>query len=517
MMSLDRKIGEIISASVLNGLEAKLELDNPEDLKVGYPIIVNGERYDFYCLVHDILNKPMEIAERLAGSKAREDILPIKLHESYGGKVFYSKAKLRPIQLIERASGELCEPETIPPYFSQARHAKKEDVERIYQNTKTSVPVGTLRGIPEFWVNIDFEKLVEKPFGIFGRTGVGKSILNKLVCNSILSKDLGTVLIFDMQDEYGTYSKTDHTYGLKYFYPEKVEIFSLDPKNVESKTFIIDPQEIAPSDIIVAFQRDLSPNMIDAIYEINKDKGNRDLISAIRESDPTQYNEQIIHPTVLNALKRRIARFDRFDFIKEVTKGRDAFNQIVSLIKARKSVVLSFGRFGTEPTTYLFVANLLTRRLYDLYTEHNEEYPRLILFLEEAHKFLEKSMAQHTIFDKLARETRKFNLILALIDQRPSGIDEDIRSQLANRLILSLKEHSDISSALVGIPDRAVWENILGTIPPRTVMVIGDAIRVPTVIEVMNYNAVNVKEKIIGSKLTSEELETLAKRSDKFF
>jgi len=37
---------------------------------------------------------------------------------------------------------------------------------------------------------------------------------------------------------------------------------------------------------------------------------------------------------------------------------------------------------------YLFVANILSRRLFDLYTEQNEDFPRLVLFLEEAHKFL---------------------------------------------------------------------------------------------------------------------------------
>jgi hypothetical protein len=168
---------------------------------------------------------------------------------------------------------------------------------------------------------------------------------------------------------------------------------------------------------------------------------------------------------------------------------------------------------------YLFIANIVARRLYRLYTEYNEEYPRLVVFLEEAHKFLDPSLAAYTIFNRLARETRKFKLILALVDQRPARINEEVRSQLANRLILSLKEPADISSALAGIPDRTVWEKIIGTIPARTVVVFGDAIRVPTLIEIMDYNPETVKAQIIrdSSRLSEMELEAIGKKSDKIF
>jgi DNA helicase HerA-like ATPase len=507
-------IGEVVSASVLSGLEVKLALDNPEDLRIGYPAIVEGKKYDFYCMVHDIINEKMDIAERLAGSQLKESVVPVtSMHEGYGGKIFYSKAKLKPIQLIEKGSGKLSEPETIPPYFSEARHAIKNDVEKLYKVTPNSAPIGSLRGVAKFDVNIDFGKLVEKPFGIFGRTGSGKSIFNKILCTSILARNRASVLIFDMHSEYGIYSKTDNTEGLKFYFPEKVEIFSLDPENKEGKPFIISPREIRPADIIVAFQ-DLSGGMVDALFAVNRHRGDLDLITAIQNADPEDFREAELHPASLSALQRRITRIDRFKFIRETEK--EAFNIIQSLVKAGKSIVLDFGRYGTNQMAYLFVANVFARRFFDLYTEHNEEFPRLVIFLEEAHKFLEPGIASFTIFDRLARETRKFNLILALIDQRPSRIDDEVRSQLANRLVLSLKEPSDVSSALAGVPDRSTWENIVGTIPPRTVVVFGDAIRVPTVIDVMHYDAENVKKGIIGlsKDLDSTDLERIAEKAD---
>ena len=62
------KIGEIVAASVIDGLVAKLQLGNPEELKIAFPVIVEGARYDFYCLVEDVVNEESDIADQLAGS-----------------------------------------------------------------------------------------------------------------------------------------------------------------------------------------------------------------------------------------------------------------------------------------------------------------------------------------------------------------------------------------------------------------------------------------------------------------
>src|SRR5438445_13787298 len=98
-------------------------------------------------------------------------------------------------------------------------------------------------------------------------------------------------------------------------------------------------------------------------------------------------------------------------------EGRDAFQHIRAAIREGKSVVLDFGDYGTDQMVYLFVANILSRRLFELYTERNEDLPRLVLFLEEAHKFLSTEIAPYAqTFILLAREARKLTLRLALID-----------------------------------------------------------------------------------------------------
>jgi len=493
------KIGSVVSASVLKGIDAKLELENPEELKVGCPVIVEGKKYDFYCIIKDVYNPPANIVERIAGSGIH-DTVPLSGHNP---NTVFSKASLKAIQLIDK-NGKLFEPETIPSYLSTVRTAKKEDVNKIYTITEQSMSIGTLKGVPEFEVSIDYEKLTEKPFAIFGRTGMGKSILCKIVCNSILAKSSASVFIFDMHSEYGVFSKSDNTPGLKFFFPEKVEMFTLDPSNREAKPFIIDSKNIRPEDIIVAFQ-DLSSSMVDTLYIIDKERKNN-LISEIKNATMEKY--PTAHPSALQALQRRIMRLDRFGFVME---GNDTFNQLITLIKNGESIVLDFGKYGRDAMAYLFLANIIARRLYREYSEN--DYPRLVLFLEEAHKFLAPEIAGYTIFDRLARETRKFNLILALIDQRPSRIDEEVRSQLANRLILSMKEPTDVESALAGVPDKSVWKDIVATVPARTLLLLGDAIRVPTVIDIMDY----AQMKKCLNRFNKDDIDEIAKSSDKLF
>jgi hypothetical protein len=111
---------------------------------------------------------------------------------------------------------------------------------------------------------------------------------------------------------------------------------------------------------------------------------------------------------------------------------------------------------------------------------------------------------------------RKFNLIVSIIDQRPSKIDDEVMSQLGNRMILSLKDPKDLSAALSGIPKAKIWTNIAQSIPLRTALIVGDAVRVPTVIDVLDYANIDTLLKSKESRrMTSEEIKRVALDAEK--
>src|SRR5690606_9131946 len=121
-------------------------------------------------------------------------------------------------------------------------------------------------------------------------------------------------------------------------------------------------------------------------------------------------------------------------------------------------------QFGRQSALrdYMLVANILTRRIHDRYTERaggvtngkSEAPPPLVVVLEEAHKFLNPAAARQSIFGTIAREMRKFGVSLLVIDQRPSGVDSEILSQLGTRITGLLTDPADIDAVLSGTGDR---------------------------------------------------------------
>jgi DNA helicase HerA-like ATPase len=139
-------------------------------------------------------------------------------------------------------------------------------------------------------------------------------------------------------------------------------------------------------------------------------------------------------------------------------------------------VVLEFGRYR-RPLVYMLVANILTRRIYDLWVKKTEQYlltkhasdepRRLMLVIEEAHKFLNPKVAKSTSFGTIAREMRKYYVTLLVVDQRPSGIDPEVASQLGTRLTALLTEENDIRSVFTGVSGSEHLRSVLASLDTK--------------------------------------------------
>ncbi|GAG46156.1 unnamed protein product, partial [marine sediment metagenome] len=110
---------------------------------------------------------------------------------------------------------------------------------------------------------------------------------------------------------------------------------------------------------------------------------------------------------------------------------------------------------------HMLAANVVTWPVRHLYQGKVERYeqtqapadqPRtLVLALEEAHKFLSPPVSRQTIFGTIARELRKYHVTLMVVDQRPSGLDPEVMSQLGTRVTGKLTEERDIDAVLTGV------------------------------------------------------------------
>jgi hypothetical protein len=107
---------------------------------------------------------------------------------------------------------------------------------------------------------------------------------------------------------------------------------------------------------------------------------------------------------------------------------------------------------------------------------------------------------------------RKFQLTLAFVDQRPSQIDEEVMSQVANRFIMHLTDKRDMDTTVGTLTDPQQYRNIISGLLKRECLVYGDAIAVPTIINIKDYhNEQAIKQSLKIEKTQAEIKEELAK------
>ncbi len=501
-------------------------LHRPDDLRVGQPLVIETDKFLYYSLIFRLYHAGSDLAQKFANTPFTGLIPPTQI-EGVRGSEFYGLADLSCLRILPNKSQNELEYQevmrgfdTIPPIFSKGRDVTLDEFNLIYRESEFSDAFGTLRGF-EYEVPLDFKLLVEKPYGLFGRTGIGKSILNKILCLFILKHQVSQLLLFDMQGEYGMVSRADGTKGLAWYFLERIQIYRLSEVNKEEKMvdgaeqFFIYKDNINSGDIIASAQT-LNEPSINTLIQIENlmrkgDIAFDNLLDAIKNIDPKPYD---INKLTLNALRNRTIRFERYEFLRNrgESKREDSLEHMFTKLQEDKSIVVDFGKYGINTHLYLFIANMITRRLYNMYSQKEDEsdLPPLVVVVEEAHKFLKPGVIHHTIFDRIARETRKFQLTLAFVDQRPSQIDEEVYSQIANTFVMHMIDDKDIKRVVQTLPDSKKWRSVISGLQKKQCFVRGDAVAVPSIIEVLDYkDEGNLRNKLGIGKTLSETLKKI--------
>ena len=110
------------------------------------------------------------------------------------------------------------------------------------------------------------------------------------------------------------------------------------------------------------------------------------------------------------------------------------------------------------------------------------------LILEEAHRYVQQDsdtkILGYNIFDRIAKEGRKYGVILGLISQRPSEMSETVLSQCSNFLIFKMQHPKDVSFIKQMVPfiTDEIVEKMKG-LQPGTCVVFGSAFKLPTIVK----------------------------------
>jgi DNA helicase HerA-like ATPase len=514
MMSLETsttspRLGVVVGGSLSKGLVVKLDREQPiEELAVGRYIVVHGTNKRFFCMVTDIsLNSTNPGIQ----SDPPEVYTDPFLRAIYSGTAAYGTIHVQPMLSIDEEDANKPKPvKTIPSHFMPVYNATEEDVNHVFgMEDDTHFNVGTPLEQEGTHINLDLRRLVERSVGVFGKSGTGKSFLTRLILAGVIARNQAVNLIFDMHNDYGwevTDERSRKVKGLYQLFPGKISICTLDAESSRRRNAKFDFEvklgfdEIEPEDI--AMLRDtmsLSDAMIDAAYALRKYWGDqwvrRLIYASVDDIDQVEANTPTRAGTLM-ALQRRVQRFERWDFLVEESTG-DSVKQILNQLEQGRSVVLEFGRYGNSLEAYILVANYLTRRIHEQYVERVEkalgdpkyEPPQLLITIEEAHKFLDPIIARQTIFGTIAREMRKYKVTLLIVDQRPSGIDEEVMSQIGTRVTALLDNERDISAVLTGISGAGGLREVLARLDTKQqAIIMGHAVPMPVVVKTRNYD-----------------------------
>src|SRR5579871_962119 len=510
-------LGVIVRGSLAEGLEMRLaEGKSVEDLRAGKFVVVQGERNAFFALLSDVqlsATHPHALLHPPQGALARAVLT---------GATTFGTVKLRPMLMTPHGADpedeeSLLPVKTIPAHFSPVFEATREDVGRVFGDERRSAKffnVGTPLDM-DTPVCLNLDRWVERSNAIFGKSGTGKTFLTRLCLCGVIKAEKAVNLIFDMHSEYGWQGTTEEAgrssvRGLKQYFRNRVQIFTLDPESTRRRQVRPDfevkiPYSQVTVDDILLLQRELNLNAtaVETCYLLVQKFGEKRWLEEFLAMDSEDTGEFVdasnAHSGALSALQRklRVLVTDCEAFLMPRVPGDDdAVLHILDTLESGRNVVLEFGQYD-RTVQYMLVANILTRRLHTIYRERTEkamgsngQKPRpLMITIEEAHKFLASHLADQTIFGTIAREMRKYSVTLLIVDQRPSGIDDEVLSQVGTKICCLLDDEKDREAVLAGVSGANSLRTILAGLETRQqALIFGHAVPMPVVVRTRQYD-----------------------------
>ena len=512
------RLGLVVDGTFNVGLTVRLDPQTTtEHLRIGDFVVIEGQRNRYFSLISDIHLRATD--PRLLADPPR-DASPF-VAEALAGTSTYATVEVRPMLMLEKSDeGDpqaLLEQQTgpqpvktIPMHFAELRQATEVDFAAVFGkegglNFAMGTPV--TMDIP---ICLKLARFVERSNGIFGQSGTGKSFLARLVLCGVIKSKAAVNLIFDMHDEYSFDKQTEDkrwVKGLRQLFGSQVLVYSLDEevgrqtgRNVDV-TLKIGLNQIEEADIVLLSEELNLRQTAEATIGLLRDAFHSQWLLRLLDMTPEELEgfcqQHGAHPASTASLQRNLKRLQRQGYVvKEAPFS--ALDDMVEALDRGKHVILQFGRHNSV-LDYVLVSNLVTRRVRQRYEEKMRHYeetkamedePRpLMITIEEAHKFLNPSVARHTTFGTIAREMRKYNVTLLVVDQRPSSIDPEVMSQLGTRISGKLTDERDIEAVLTGVSNRSALRGALESLDTRQqILVMGHALPMPIMMRTRQYD-----------------------------
>jgi hypothetical protein len=157
----------------------------------------------------------------------------------------------------------------------------------------------------------------------------------------------------------------------------------------------------------------------------------------------------------------------------------------------KRSQIIIVDMNAVEDEVVELVASVLARMTFRLLrqAEPRNRFP-VHLLLEEAHRYIAETPSRYAIdasriYERIAKEGRKYGLFLLIASQRPSELSKTVLSQCSNFVVHRIQNPDDLSQIRQMTPfiSEAVLKR-LPSLPKQHALVFGTSVNLPTTFRV---------------------------------
>ena len=196
-----------------------------------------------------------------------------------------------------------------------------------------------------------------------------------------------------------------------------------------------------------------------------------------------------------NVLKIRLNTLINSDYAKYfeyynyvTTEGY--IKEILTTQNGRKAQIVNFNINYVDDKFAKNLVKIYSKLIFDYVAKLKDRGSLAFhILLEEAHRYVQQDidikMFGYNIFERIAKEGRKYGVILGMISQRPSELSETAISQCSNFLVFKMFHPNDllfVTSILPNISSNLI--NKLKTFHSGTCIAYGNAFKMPVIVKV---------------------------------
>ncbi len=208
-------------------------------------------------------------------------------------------------------------------------------------------------------------------------------------------------------------------------------------------------------------------------------------------SEGFQNNEQLYDDSMLLKVRLNSIINSRIAEIYKCDQYVSVETYIASLVAVgnKKAQVINMNLEDIDDTQAKIIVKICARLFFEFCkTRKQRAQIPFHLFLEEAHRYVTKDadvfLIGYNIFDRIAKEGRKYGVLMNIISQRPVEISETVIAQTSNFLIFKMTHPKDIEYIRTMLPN--ISEDVIEkqkTLQPGNCVGFGQAFKLPMVIK----------------------------------